>query len=416
VDLCKAESDVRSSAVEQRTTLSFYVSLVLFTTNTIFASMCKLCIKVGLLRLNLSEGIRNTDQVETGSGSFFCIPQRCSVSLDFRYNGSVCKLRPIPQSLSPHSLLCSRRTQPLHPDSLLSVIISLFQARPQTWSKPLPSYPHVDPLFGVDAFLLSLKALGQGRLMDDIDDRFKTLNEGVNTFSIFLRIKCYLYNGPRKCQNDLATNFDRYGIPKTRKIALGILGRGFSPLLAITERLHERPNIVRSQVGNMPNLEKHVARVIGKIPKNGQVVDMNELFSDFTMGSTTELLFCESTHILLGNPNPKVVRFTQAFNYVSEGLSVRIGIRTLATLVPDRKFHEVVKYLKEFVDIYVSRVMDWPKRREKERCTDEFAKEGRYVFFPELVKSGYDKSRIAAELMNSLTARRRSIRSLLTVF
>ena len=257
--------------------------------------------------------------------------------------------------------------------------------------------------------------------MDDIDDRFKTINGGVNTFSVNFLGSTVIYTiEPENVKAIFATNFEDYGIPKTRKIALGIFGKGI-----FTSDGHHweasrrllRPNFVRSQVGDMPALEKHVFSLIEKIPKDGRVVDMHGLFSDLTMDSATELFFGESTHMLRGNPHPKAVRFTQAFNYVSERLSIRMGVGRLATYIPDQKFHKGVRDLKDFVDIYVSRAMDLRKKSyEEQRIAEELAKKGRYVFLPELAKSGYDKSRIAAELMNALTAGRGSITSLLTVF
>lgn len=66
--------------------------------------------------------------------------------------------------------------------------------------------------------------------------------------------------------------------------------------------------------------------------------------------------------------------------------------------------------MEEFIDVYVSRAM---KLKEGDAKVVE---QGRYVFPPEVAKSGYDKSRIAAELMAVIVAGRGSIAALLTVF
>jgi cytochrome P450 len=261
--------------------------------------------------------------------------------------------------------------------------------------------------------------------MEQINDTFNTINGGVHTFSINFLGSTVIYTmEPENVKTVFATNHRDYGIPQTRKDSLGIFGPG----IFTSDGKHWeasrgllRPNFVRSQVGDMPALERHVSALIGKIPRDGRTIEMQELFADLTMDSATELFLGESTGILQGNEDPRAVRFHSAFGYVSECLSVRMGIGKLASLIPDRKFYEGVRDLKAFIDIYVSRALDLRKKflmkQEKDaNYVEEATEDGRYVFLPELAKSGYDKERIAAELMNIITAGRGSITSLLAVF
>lgn len=97
-----------------------------------------------------------------------------------------------------------------------------------------------------------------------------------------------------------------------------------------------------------------------------------------------------------------------------------MGIGWLANVIPDRKFDRGVKDLQDFIGVYVQQALDLrqeisgPDREFTEK--DAYGDGSRYVFLPELAKSGYSKTRIAAELMNVITAGRGSITSLLTVF
>ena len=210
-----------------------------------------------------------------------------------------------------------------------------------------------------------------------------------------------------------ATNFKDFGIPKTRKEALAIFGPGiFSSDGRHWESSREllRPNFVRDQVGDMKALERHVSRLIHRIREGGKCVDMQDLFSDLTMDSATELLLGESTGMLGHHPEPKAVQFSKALNETSERLSIRMGIGWLATIIPDPSLHRGIREMKEFIDTYVSRAM---KLREGNA---EVVGEGRYMFLPALAKSGYSKGRIAAELMAVIVAGRGSISALLTVF
>jgi hypothetical protein len=116
--------------------------------------------------------------------------------------------------------------------------------------KPPPSYPHLDPLLGLDAFILSLKALSQGRLLDEIDSRFKKIGVGVHTFSMNSLGSTVIYTAePENVKTIFATNFHDFGIPQTRKDALAIFGPGiFSSDGHFWEasRALLRPNFVRS--------------------------------------------------------------------------------------------------------------------------------------------------------------------------
>lgn len=280
--------------------------------------------------------------------------------------------------------------------------------------KPPPPYPHLDPFFGLDAFFLSLKALAQGQLMDDIDGRFKTINGGTDTFSINSLGSTVIYTiEPENFKTIFATNFKDFGIPKTRKDALAIFGPGiFSSDGHHWKDSRDllRPNFVRDQVGDMEGLEKHVSAPIDKIPRDGTAVDMQDLFSDLTLDSATELLLGESTGILRGKSRLEALRFQKALSKTSEGISIRMGIGWLATIIPDPKFHRGIREMMNFVDIYVSRAMQLRENKEIE------AEEGRYVFLTELAKSGYSKERIAAGLMAVIVAGRGSIAALLTLF
>lgn len=158
-----------------------------------------------------------------------------------------------------------------------------------------------------------MKALAQGRLADDIDGRFKPINGGTNTFSINSLGSTVIYTiEPENVKTIFATNFKYFGIPRTRKDAFAIFGAGIFSSDGHDwkdSRALLRPNFVRHQVGDMKGLEKHVAALIDKIPRDGTAVDMQDLFSDLTLDSATELLLGESTSILQGKPRPEALRF-----------------------------------------------------------------------------------------------------------
>jgi hypothetical protein len=54
----------------------------------------------------------------------------------------------------------------------------------QLGCKPAPSYPHLDPILGLDGFYSAMRAVARGHVLDEFEDRFKRSCGGVNTFEI----------------------------------------------------------------------------------------------------------------------------------------------------------------------------------------------------------------------------------------
>src|ERR1700709_1774175 len=49
--------------------------------------------------------------------------------------------------------------------------------------KPIPAYPHTDPVFGLDIFFENFKLSKKGGLMPKIQERYARINGGVNSFT-----------------------------------------------------------------------------------------------------------------------------------------------------------------------------------------------------------------------------------------
>ncbi|KAF2803064.1 putative cytochrome P450 alkane hydroxylase [Mytilinidion resinicola] len=286
--------------------------------------------------------------------------------------------------------------------------------------KPPPSYPHIDPIFGLDSLILCLRNLQRGNLMNHLDNTFKRIQGGVYTYSTnFLGSRVIYTIEPENVKTIFATRYEDYGQSQTRKDALAIFGPGIFTLDGAqwqASRALLRPNFVRSQIGDMSRLEVHVRQLIEKIPKHGKVVDLQPLFGELTMDSATELMLGESTNLLSGTPRDEARRFMDAFTYASEGLSFRMGIGWLATLMPDPKFHQCIRDMKAFVNIYVRRALALQNANKGTMADNGDEEEGaRYVFLPHLARSGYDEKRLAAELMAVIVAGGGTTSSLLTV-
>jgi cytochrome P450 len=291
------------------------------------------------------------------------------------------------------------------------------QSAKQHGCKPVPHYPHKDPILGLDAFFRTLRALRRGHMMDDFHERFDEVGGGVKTYStVFLGSRVIHTMEPQNTKTILATNFKHYNLTPARKSALAPFGHGiFSSDGAAWEesRAMLRPNFARSLVEDLDSLEHHVSTLIAQIPRTGGTVDLEELFLKLTMDVISALLFGVSTNASSGKADSKTERFCETFNEVSRSLAKHMRIGPLATILPDPEFLKGVKYIKDFISIYVSKAIAIQTSASQEKGDTEAEKQ-RYTFLRELAVRGYPEDRIRIELLGTLVAGRETTATVLT--
>ncbi|KAG9237693.1 cytochrome P450 [Amylocarpus encephaloides] len=284
--------------------------------------------------------------------------------------------------------------------------------------KPCPAYPHKDPIFGLDLFLINLKLSRDGGFLEGVRNRYKALK--CRTFSqITLGERMIMTCEPENVKAILATQFKQFELPPRRKNAFDpIFGHGiFTTDGADWEasRALLRPSFTRSQVGDIETFEEHISKLLARIPRDGSTVDLQELFFELTLDSATDFLFGHSTNVLdRSDPNRKRgQRFGEAFAYVTmkAGLEGRVG--KLATILPDKRYKVDTKYVHEYVSNYVREAVQLRKDSPEEKQADE-ENSGRYVFLEHLAKADYPEKKIQDELLNILLAGRDTTAGLLS--
>jgi cytochrome P450 len=283
--------------------------------------------------------------------------------------------------------------------------------------KPAPSYPHTDPIFGLDLLRKTVKAVKEDAFLPSFTNRFKEVAGGVNTYSaISLGTRNLFTIEPENLKTVLSVNFNDYELsPARKKSLIKWFGTSiFSSDGADWEhsRAMLRPNFTRSLTGDLPVLEKHVANLIARIPRDGQTVDLQELFPLLTMDSASELLFGESTHSLLWNVDERSKRFADAFNYTQEHLIKEMRKLNWSPF-PDARMKRAVEDINSFIDQYVAKALDYSKEHSGD--TKSKVDGGRYIFLHELARSQYDPQKIRVELLSILTAGRDTTASLLSL-
>ena len=277
--------------------------------------------------------------------------------------------------------------------------------------KPAVKRPQLDPIFGIDIFLDSLKAVREHKLLPTFRARF--VQYGRSTFqasslgqTIIITIE------PEILKTVMSLKFKDYSLGQRRRRAfLPLLGDGIFTTDGVAwhnSRDLLRPNFSRSQVGDLEIFERHCDHLIQAIPRDGSTVDLQDLFFRLTMDSATEFLFGESTNCLApGISTQSNAAFATAFNRAQEkvGMGARSGP---FAVMPNRQFKRDIKTCHEFVDHYVRQGL---KHRE---VKDVEKGDGRYIFLHELCKQTTDPVQIRSELLNILLAGRDTTASLLS--
>ncbi|KAB8295842.1 hypothetical protein EYC80_008664 [Monilinia laxa] len=243
---------------------------------------------------------------------------------------------------------------------------------------------------------------------------------GVNTFSsISLGTPTINTVDVENIKTILATGFKDFELSTRRKVAMmPVFGKG----IFISDgrdwehsRAMLRPNFVRSQVADLDIFEAHVRKLIARVPRNGETVDLSKLFFMLTIDSATEFLFGESTETLdEAKVDSAGHRYSEAYDYLGEQVGKEIRLGKLIALSPNKKYRKALKYVHSYVRTYVDRALaiqaSSPSTQDAKEETSE-----RYIFLEELAKAGYSAQKIQAELLNILLAGRDTTASLLTI-
>jgi len=171
-----------------------------------------------------------------------------------------------------------------------------------------------------------------------------------------------------------------------------------------------RPSFEKSQVADLSQFEHHVSALLQNMPTNDETVDLQELFHMFTMDTSAELLFGESTGSLRAHKGGEAVRFAEAFEHGMADAVSRSRLSWAYYLIPHPKAQKAIRFCRRFVDDYVERAMK--AKTEPPGKKDDKSK---FVFLEELAKhEEVDAPRIRNEVLNMLLAGRDTTAALLS--
>lgn len=154
-------------------------------------------------------------------------------------------------------------------------------------------YPHWDPILGIDLLLTVVKALKENRVLEYWDGLFQTL--GPTYWQLVSGQWMLFTNDPVILKALLSTQFEDWPIgglrQKTTLLTLGphaifsVNGKEWQEGRALI-----RPTFVRNQIADLECQDRHVERLLNRIPGDGEAVDLQELLYLFTMDTATDFM------------------------------------------------------------------------------------------------------------------------------
>lgn len=115
-----------------------------------------------------------------------------------------------------------------------------------------------------------------------------------------------------------------------------------------------RKQFVQAQYQNLDHFREHVDNLIAHLPSDG-VIDLQPLFFNLTLDTTTALLFGHSVYSLRANIDQDADNklFAESFNIALEGLAKRFRIAPWHFLYSPTNFRRACSEVHRFVERYI---------------------------------------------------------------
>nr|P0DUK3.1 RecName: Full=Cytochrome P450 monooxygenase pspC; AltName: Full=Soppiline biosynthesis cluster protein C [Penicillium soppii] len=272
----------------------------------------------------------------------------------------------------------------------------------------LRSAPSKDPILGLDHFFRLGKAAHNSRYLEAFQEWFQAVG---STFGVNLMGDYVIFtNEPKNVQAVLVTKFKDFEIGQRRRDnSAELLGIGVFNADGQTwehGRALVRPNFTRKQVADLGLFEKHVQRLFEALPKDGTAVDIQE----WTLDTGTDVLFSESSDVLLPSATEVARKFAWAFNRGIDGIAQRIRLGRFARFYYDPQYTAACKFVHDYVDEIVAkavyRAKEWHAEKKDKPVPPDDAEEERYTFLNALAREGVEPKQIRDQILNILVAAR----------
>ncbi|OTB04914.1 hypothetical protein M426DRAFT_320486 [Hypoxylon sp. CI-4A] len=276
---------------------------------------------------------------------------------------------------------------------------------------PLPSYPN-DAL-GIRYLRDAARRIRSHTLLSGYGEWFAAIGHTFRHRVFPSPYDMITTDEPENVRAVLSARFDDWDIP-------GIRVRPFVPVLGRNSvfttngdawrhaRATLRPAFVRDQVADLRCLDRHVAKFIARIPRDGQRFDLQAMFAILTTDTISDFMFGHTTD-LLGSAPEDGLRFGRCFDVTLQKIANRVRLGWISYLLGDKELDECTSFINAYVEKYIAEV----KLEQAEKGGDE--KDGKkYTFLNELLRTGEPDEAIRDHLISIFIAGRDTTTSVMS--
>ncbi|KAF2430667.1 cytochrome P450 [Tothia fuscella] len=270
----------------------------------------------------------------------------------------------------------------------------------------IPRVPSQWPL-ALDLLIRQYRMLLGGHTFEQFTEFFAIA--GTVRIQLF-GVTGYFTSDPENIESILNSRFEDYGMGTRRLAFFPMIGEGiFTQDGPAWKRSREliRRQFARVQKQNLQVFTPHVKELISGLENESKfagTVDMKPFFFDYTLSTTTQLLFGEP-HGSLSERERDAVR--DNFDYAALGVGVRLRLADLAIFYNPSKFRNACKGIKQWASIFAGKAMKY-----RNEVGDEKASE-KYSFIIDMWHELQDEALVRDQLLHILVAGRDSTADLL---
>ncbi|KAE8375732.1 cytochrome P450 [Aspergillus bertholletiae] len=277
---------------------------------------------------------------------------------------------------------------------------------------------HKDPVLGLDELRSLIGAFRGDCFLEWMLEKYR---QHGNTFSTSLLGDDNICTiEPENVKTILAVKFKQFELGEKRR-------RTFHPLLGDGifasdgpqwehSRTLLRPSFTRTQIAATDLYERHIQRLISRIPRDGSTVDLQELFFMMTLDTATEFLFGESVESLRPGSSAESSSFAYHFNVAQDGIAFSVAVAPFDRLLFKPKLRESVREARAYVGNFVNKAITYRNSFDAEKhAANATNSNPRYVFLEELAKETSNPTDLTDQILNILLAGRDTTASLLSM-
>ena len=158
-----------------------------------------------------------------------------------------------------------------------------------------------------------------------------------------------------------------------------------------------RKQFARLEYSDLTTFEEHVEALIQRFASVDGIVDLQPAFFDFTLATTTALLFGEAVDTL---GTTKRAEFSDHFDHGTFVCAMRLRLADLCWLYTPAAFRESCRVVKKFAGHFVQQALVCQKTQGPDRAFEH------YPFILDLYDSVQDSELVRDQLVNVLLAGR----------